>query len=82
MIRKKRTYPNGTGRPSVSVEITTPIERLATENGGWGYKRIQSELLNSCASAQPAGNRVGLPDGHLTRGPALPASRRLELPVL
>jgi len=36
MIRKKRTYPNGTGRPSVSVEITTPIERLATENGGWG----------------------------------------------
>src|SRR6266702_3697586 len=35
-VRKKWTYPNGTGRPPVSVEITTLIERLATENSGWG----------------------------------------------
>jgi transposase len=33
------------GRPPVSAEITALIERLATGNHGWGYKRIQGELL-------------------------------------
>ena len=37
---EKWTYPNGTGRPPVSAEITTLIERLATENSSWGYKRL------------------------------------------
>jgi putative transposase len=33
------------GRPPVSAEIAAQIGRLATENNGWGYKRIQGELL-------------------------------------
>ena len=52
LVRKKWTYPHGTGRPPVSTEITTLIERLATENSSWGYKRIQGELLK-------LGHRVG-----------------------
>ena len=47
LVRKKWTYPNPnrTGRPPVSAEITALIERLATENTGWGYQRIQGEML-------------------------------------
>jgi putative transposase len=44
-VRRKRTYPNQTGRRPVSAEVTALIERLATENCGWGYQRIQGELL-------------------------------------
>ena len=33
------------GRPQGATEITALIGRSATENHGWGYSRIQGELL-------------------------------------
>jgi putative transposase len=45
VTRKWTTYPHRMGRPPVSAEIAALIERLATENHGWGYQRIRGELL-------------------------------------
>jgi putative transposase len=45
LVTRKWTYPNRTGRPPVSVQISTLIEQLATGNHSWGCKRIQGELL-------------------------------------
>jgi transposase InsO family protein len=45
MVTRKWTYPNRTGRPPVSAEITALIGRLAAEDRSGGYLRIQGELL-------------------------------------
>jgi putative transposase len=45
LVSGKWTYPRGAGRRPVSAEIAALIARLAAENHGWGYQRIQGEML-------------------------------------
>ena len=54
LVTRKWTYPHQTGRPSVSAEIVALIERLATENNGWGYQRIPRRA----DQARPPGRHV------------------------
>jgi putative transposase len=45
VVRWHWTYPRRSGRPPVDAKLAALIEQMARENPGWGYKRIQGELL-------------------------------------
>jgi putative transposase len=46
IARKWTVTPKRPGRPGIRREISSLILRMATENPGWGYTRIQGALRN------------------------------------
>ena len=45
LVRWRWTYPHRVGRPPVDAGLAVLTGQMARENPGWGYKRIQGELL-------------------------------------
>ena len=60
VVTWKWTYPHRAGRPPVSAEIVTLIERLATENNAWGYK-TRTGPNRTCVIRSPGGRLTNTP---------------------
>ena len=45
-VRWRWTYPSRGGLPPVSPQVAALIEHMARDDPGWGYRRIQGEMLS------------------------------------
>src|SRR6266516_1557103 len=74
LVARRRAYPRRRrGRPATSVEIRELVVRLARENLGWGYRRVQGELVGLGIKLAPSTVWTILKEAGID-----PAPKRLE----
>jgi putative transposase len=80
LIARKWTFePKRPGRPGIMREISSLIVRMATENPGWGYMRIQGALKNLGHGVARSTIAKVLKDNGILPSPDRPSSWRTFL---